>query len=93
MTHYTHILIQKTAEEIAGAFYERAASLNADFYATWPKQRNFIRKNWHSFIPAAREQLTRMLRLDYSDHVKNEIYEALVNDRSINPAVREITVH
>lgn len=92
MMHHTHILIRKTAEEIAGAFYELAAA-NPDFYTNWPKQRTYIRKNWPAFIPAARAQLTRMLQLDYSDHVKQEIYEALVNDRSINPAIRDATVH
>lgn len=84
--NHTHELIRRTAEGIAGEFYELAAN-NPAFFKNWPKQRNYIRLNWPAFIPAAREALTNMLHLDYSDHVKNEIYEALVNDRSINPAV------
>jgi len=83
MAAYTHILIKKTAKEMAGAFYEHAAHDN-EFYRHFPKVNAFVSKWWGRFVPIARDTLTTMLaQPGVSEHEKQRIFDALVNERSL----------
>jgi hypothetical protein len=85
MAKYAHKLVSKTAQEIAAAFYQDAAMDN-NFYKMWPKEREFVNKQWGNFIRPARETLTKMLSMDkFSEEVKADIYEALLLDRALPP--------
>lgn len=75
-----HILIANTAKGIAGAFYDGAAS-DDTFYKMHPSGRSFVRAKWRFFIQPARETLAKMLASPATtEHVKQEIYEALLKD-------------
>lgn len=81
-----HWRIAEAAKEFAGEFYEARASFDNAFYKAWPNQRNFIRKNWKSFVGPARQVLTSMLNTPgRPEDQKEQIYEALLMDRVINP--------
>lgn len=79
-----HNLVAKVAREMAGEFYEGAASLDNDFYHHYPSIDKFISREWGRFVPIARSQLAKMLTMDkYSDHMKEQITEALIMDRCL----------
>lgn len=85
-----HTLIEKTAKEMAGAYYEIAASKDNVFYRDWPVQRNFIRRNWRHFVLAARQTLTDMLaRPNYPEATKRQIYNALILDSGLPYSTQE----
>lgn len=84
-----HALIEKTAKEMAGAYYEVAASKDNAFFRDWPIQRNFIRKNWRNFVLAARQTLTGMLSRNYPDEMKTKIYDALILDSGLPYSTQE----
>jgi hypothetical protein len=77
-------LFRKTAEEICGAFYEDNHRTK-EFRAHWGKigVYKYVKLNWASFLPAAKEILAGMLQ-DAQAHendpvhqfLKDEIYEA-----------------
>lgn len=78
-----HKLIKKIAQEFCGCFYEEEARMNDNFFKRFPKQKEFINMSWYLFIPAARETLAKMLAVNYSDSMKEEINEALQLDRTL----------
>jgi hypothetical protein len=85
-----HATLAKTAKEMAGAYYEIAASKDNAFYRAWPNQGGFIQQNWRHFVMTAREVLTEMLRRNTcSDHMKAEIYDALLLDAQLPYSVQE----
>lgn len=89
MARQVHKLIAETAKEIAGAWYEQAATKDANFYKRFPNQRRFIVNHWAHFVGAARTSLTAILgQKEYPENLKREIYEALINDRNIAPVGR-----
>lgn len=84
----THILIAKTAKEIAGAFYEDAAKSDL-FYKRHPDQKRFIEAHWPKFVADTRKILATMLGQNNLPEVaKEEILDALIKDKSIPPAFR-----
>lgn len=83
MAKYCHKIIAKTAQEIAACAYQDMAKDN-NFYKLWPKEREFVNKQWPTFIRAARASLAQMLGMDkYSESVKEKIFEALTLDRAL----------
>lgn len=85
---HNHFLIAKTAKEIAGAFYEDAARDDA-FYKRYPSQDEFIASQHHQFIQVAREILVKCLASpNLPDVAKDDIYEALLKDKTIPAASR-----
>lgn len=85
-----HKLVKQTAEEFAGAFYERAAMRDDCFYKEWPNVRIFIRKNWRNFVMSARQVLATMLgRASTSPETKAQIYEALTMDARLPYSIQE----
>ena len=80
-----HRLIMRTALKMCGAFYEASASKSDAFYKRFPKRREFIRAFWPHFVPQARITLASMLGMNHiTDHMKEEIFEALQLDHSLN---------
>jgi hypothetical protein len=83
MAKFCHKLLKSVAEEMAGCWYEEAAHYD-HFYKAYPNQGNFIRRKWGAFIPQARAALSKMLGMpQYSEAIKEEIFEALCLDRTV----------
>jgi hypothetical protein len=77
---HCHALVKKTAEEMAGVWYDETAFHDNAFYAQWKSGDEFIRHHWGMFVKPARETLAKMLAGNYPEAMKNEIYEALQLD-------------
>lgn len=78
-----NVLIEKTAAELAGTYYEEMRSQGMT--SKYKNARQFAKANIEKFIPLAVNILMSMLnRADISDHMKNEIYEAFL-ERSNDP--------
>lgn len=96
MSKIAHKLIAKTANEIACEVYEALATSNS-FHQAYPTMHSFTSKHWSYFLGDARRALTSMLRPDpvtgefkYSEHMRNEIFEALCLEGEIkgSPATK-----
>lgn len=84
------LLIRKTAEEIAGAYYHEdfevdqlgfARRRSASFRRRWKSEKVYVRLNWASFVPIARTVLSDMLtrpETQVSLVQKEEIYNAFL---------------
>lgn len=78
-----HVYVKKLAREMAGAAYEEAARDDA-FYKAYPDQKEFIRKYWGVYVGEARNMLVTMLGMpSVSEHMKAEIFDIVVKDRSL----------
>lgn len=76
-------LIEKTAGDIAGAFYEQGRSLG--LHSQYKNARQYAKAKFKKYIPVALEVLTALLdRKDISEHMKNTIYEAIL-ERANDP--------
>lgn len=89
MARYIHRLVKKVAIGIASEAYENEASINDAFFKANRSLDVWVSKNWKYFIKSARKSLARMLGMkQYDESVKKEIYEALLEDRSLPPATQ-----
>lgn len=71
-------LIRKTAEEIAGAFYEQRRT--DQFRREAGAQRYFIRRHWKKHVGQAVESLSSLLAMNgIPDDQKTVIYEAITD--------------
>ncbi len=87
-----HVLVRKTAQEMAGAYYENAAHDN-QFYAYYPSQKFFIDYEWHRFIELAKQTLTTMLSNPAtSEAYKQDIYHALLLDATLPYSQQEVQI-
>lgn len=78
-----HFLVWKTATELAGQHYEKAAHDNL-FYYYYPTEKFFLARETHQFITMAKSILTSMLgRTDICEAMKEEIFDALLKQASI----------
>lgn len=76
-------MIQHLCKEMAGEIYEENKR-TPRFRKLWPDIRQFIARTWPVHIPTARAILTDMLRRsdsEVSSHMKEQIYETLLEDR------------
>ena len=82
-----HHLIKETAEGLAGAYYEHAASHQKHgnvFYEAFPDVGMFVKYQWRYFIKAANSILLDMLNnLLTPEPQKQEIYHALLLDGTL----------
>jgi hypothetical protein len=79
-----HELIAETAREMAGAFYEIAASESDDFFKFYPEQKIFISREWGRFVEPARIQLSAMLGMtSMPEDQKEQIFNALIKHASL----------
>lgn len=83
-----HKLVRKTAREMAGCFYEFAAH-DDTFYRYYPSVKFFMDYEWQRFVSYARQTLTDMLRGNYPETYKAEIYDALLLDAELPYSVQE----
>lgn len=80
---YCHNIVMRTAKDLAGAFYEDAARDN-DFYFFFPKQRQFIEREWWRFIPLAKDKLVDCLAsIGLADVAKEDIADALIKQKHL----------
>ena len=78
-----HVYVKKTAMEMAGAVYEEAARDNK-FRKDYPSSWEFRKHYWPMYIGAARQTLAQMLgQENISEHMKEEIFDILIKDRSL----------
>lgn len=87
MARHCHEMLMKVAKEFAGTFYEEAAH-DDNFYHFYPNQKFFIERNWPRFVPHVRRTLVTMLGGNYPEPMKQDIYQALMLDRSIPASKR-----
>lgn len=91
-------LIRRTAKELAGAFFEGQTQFirgqleqhpdspgrSERFRALAGKEKDFIAHNWPTFVEPARRTLAQMLSMpNYSQHIKDEIFDALLADQGL----------
>lgn len=78
-----HFLVWKTATELAGQHYEKAAHDNL-FYHYYPTEKFFLARETHQFITMAKSILLGMLGMpSVCDAMKEEIFDALIKQASI----------
>lgn len=76
-------MVAHVAKELANVFYEEAAHDNT-FYTYYPSREFFVKREWHLFIPHARECMAKQLSdAKTGDQTKRDIFEALTLDRQI----------
>lgn len=73
------LLLKKTAMELAGEFYGENRR-SAAFRAFFPHEMKFVNAHWPEFVKIAREALLLVLHQSKSDHIRNEIYDAITNN-------------
>ena len=74
-----HPLVKKTAREFAGEFYEFNRS--PVFRQTFRRQMDYVDVCWPNYVQQARDILLDMLQKPgVTDHIKNEIYDAVTNN-------------
>ena len=87
-----HKLVKKTAQELAGAFYENAAHSNG-FFRAWPSQKQFILSEWPKFVETTKKVFAQMLGGNtISEAEKAEIYEAMLADSTLPYSPKEIQI-
>jgi len=89
-----HLAVAKIAREAAAELYETLMGDN-QLRAEWLRQHPgktekqllmlFVRKHWGKCIPFARATMARMLDSPLPPHLKDEILDALIKDRSLRP--------
>lgn len=80
---FAHELVAETAKDMAACWYEEAAHDN-EFFKFYPKQKQFINREWPRFIAAAKATLAQMLNLSATpDWQKEQITEALIKHASL----------
>jgi len=88
-----HHLIKKTAQELAGAFYEYKARKSDWWYKQFPDQNAFIASDWTNFVLAAKQVLATSLQSGrLTDAEKTEVYEALTADAELPYSHQETQV-
>lgn len=88
-----HFLIRKTAKELAGAYYELAASRNELFYKQNGNVDAFIRENWANFVLVSKQVLTTLLTNGRLTEIeKADIYDALIADSTLPYSQQETQV-
>lgn len=72
-------LIVKTAMEIAAEHYDMVA--RSGLVPITVSQKDFARKAWPQYLAIARSTLQDMLSGGYPESLKQEIYEAFIEER------------
>jgi hypothetical protein len=91
-----HKLIKKTAQEMAGIFYEWQATQRRygdEFYKVYPNVEAFMKRDWPNFVRAAKECLVTQLNdPSVSDRDKEDIYEAMTLDATLPYSQQEVQI-
>lgn len=91
MSVYAHKLVAHVATEMANAVYEECAKDNL-WYALNKDRAAFVNEVAPTLVQHARSTLTDMLQTNIPDEQKQEIMDALVQDRTI-PRGPNVTVN
>lgn len=73
------LLLKKTAMEMAGEFFGENRR-SKPFRAFFPHEKKFVDQHWPEFVKIAREALLLVLHQSKSDHIRNEIYDAITDN-------------
>jgi hypothetical protein len=87
------VLIRKTAEEIAGCFYEMTRTER--FRTQAGTQRQFIKRHWKDHLGHALESLSGVLAMPgFPDEEKTKIYDAITefHDRAKSGTPRNLSL-
>lgn len=91
-----HKQVKKTAQELAGAFYEWQATQKRygdEFYKLYPNVKAFMKKDWPNFVRVAKECMAKQLADPaVPEHEKYLIYEALLNDSTLPYSQQEVQI-
>jgi len=80
----TERTIRMTAKDLAAVDWD-SGEHSARFRKFWPDVRQFVARNWPSYVPMAKEILVAMLTdKTTSQSVKDGIYEALIEENTRN---------
>lgn len=95
MAYYCHWLIKKTAQEMAGEWFEKNMNKDNELYKIVKRdninEKKFIKKCWGHFVPLARACLIKSLQSpSLPDLAKDDIYEAIMLDRQV---VKDTAIH
>lgn len=92
MTAHVHKLLRETAQSMCHALYDTLMHKN-EWYDEWKRQNpglgakaleaRFVAKNWGTLVEGARATLAGMLGMPYPEALKEQIYEALLLDRTL----------
>lgn len=75
--HHVPVLVRRTAKEIAEAWWHD--NRTDTFRRTWPSVKVYKRECWPFFVPQAKSALVDLMtHPNTTDHVRGEIYDALV---------------
>lgn len=84
------MLIRMTAKDLAAADWDQGTH-SARYRKMWPDVKQFVGRNWPTYYPMAKVILTKMLTdKTTSQRLKDEIYEALVEDGLRHSNVRGV---
>ena len=96
-TGHCHILIARTAQELAGARYERLMGEDI-LWQEWKDmnpslhgealQHHFIVTYWGRYVAEARATLATMLTTNIAESLKEQITDALIKDASLRRGLR-----
>jgi len=91
-----HKTIKKVAQEMAGSYYEHAASHKKhgdEFYKAFPSQKAFMKSEWRKFVQTAKECMTQMLANPLTPEAyKQDIYHALLLDATLPYSQQETQI-
>lgn len=88
-------MVAETAKKLAAAFYEECAKRSNSWYAKFPKQEDFVNKQWGLWLKLARQALAEALKSETLDQdQKEKIVEALLLDNTLVKGRRDsIQIH
>ena len=91
-----HFLVKKTAQELAGCYYEWQATMHRrgdDFYKAYPSVDAFVENDWPNFVKTAKQTMAEQLADPMvPDHEKEQIYEALTLDATMPWSQQEVQI-
>lgn len=98
-----HKMVRSVAIGLAIEVYEELMAKDNERYARWKRlcpdltpervMKRWVRMAWPAMIPAARATLARMLKGNYSDHLKAEIADALIKDNTLRIGTIKTVLH
>lgn len=89
LTTPKHVVIERTALELAATFYEIGRGQGGK--SKYKNAKEYAKANLEAFIPKAVEILTDMLAMNHvSQHMKDEISDALI-ERANDPDLAFLT--
>jgi hypothetical protein len=80
-----HRLVAYHAKAICHELYDTYAMKMPGFRERHPSEREFVRRHWFLFIEQSRAMLARLLGTNIREELKEQIFDALIRDKSLEP--------